>query len=204
MQYCNIKIEIIFMSEEKNNSKETLQGQSYSQFANPDEVISQLEIKKGMVVADFGCGAGYFSLAVAKTVGEEGVVYALDVLPAKLESVESQAKGLGLTNIITQRVNLEKTGGAKLSNDTIDLVIMKDMLFQNQNKQVVMEEAKRVLKPKGRLLVVEWKPEDASIGPEVNMRISKEAIIETASLEKLCFLKEVEVGSFHYGLIFAK
>lgn len=192
------------MSEEKNNAEESSLTQSGSQFANPDEVIGQLEIKKGMRVADFGCGAGYFSLAAAKTVGGGGVVYALDVLPAKLESVESQAKSMGLTNINIQRVNLEKRGGAKLSDDTVDWVIMKDMLFQNQNKQMIIEEARRVLKPKGRLLIIEWKPEDVSIGPDVKMRISKEATIETALLGKLCFLKEIEAGSFHYGLIFSK
>lgn len=190
----------------KNNvaEKNISQGQYSVQFTNPDEVIGQLEVKKGMSVADFGCGAGYFSLAMAKKVGEGGSVYSLDVLPAKLESVESQAKDIGLTNITTRRVNLEKEGGAKLSDDTVDWVVIKDMLFQNQNKQVIIGEARRVLKSGGKLLVIEWKPEDASLGPERERRISKEAVIEAASREKLCFLKEIEAGSFHYGLIFSK
>ena len=100
-------------------------------FVNPQAIVDQLEINPGMTVADFGCGAGFFSLPIAQKVVSEGRVYALDIIAAKLESVESQAKTLNLTNIITQRVNLEASEGSKLGAESVDWVIMKDMLFQN-------------------------------------------------------------------------
>jgi ubiquinone/menaquinone biosynthesis C-methylase UbiE len=190
-----------------NSSKQgDLQRESFFQikFADPQSIVDQLEISLGMAVADFGCGAGFFSLPMAKKVGEEGKVYALDVLPAKLESVESQAKTLNLTNIITQRVNLEAHEGSKLGAESVDWVIMKDILFQNKGKDKILEEAKRVLKKGGQALIIEWNKEDANIGPEKELRIFKETLVDLARKNGWTANKEIEVGAFHYGLILKK
>ena len=101
-----------------------------NQFINPADIINHLGVLRNSIVADFGCGSGYFSVPLAQFIGEEGKVYALDVLASALESDESKAKIHGLSNIITKRVNLEKEGGSKFSNESMDWVILKDMLFQ--------------------------------------------------------------------------
>lgn len=173
-------------------------------FANPQAIVDQLEIGEGMTVADFGCGAGFFSLPIAKKVGEEGKVYALDVLADKLESVESQAKTLKLTNIITHRVNLEILGGSKLEAESVDWIIMKDMLFQNKGKDKILEEAKRILKEGGQALIIEWNKENTTIGPEKELRIFKETLVDLAQKSGWTLNKEIEVGDFHYGLILKK
>ncbi len=173
-------------------------------FADPQSIIDQLEINPGMVVVDFGCGAGFFSLPIARKIGEEGKVYALDVLPAKLESVESQAKTANLNNIITRRVNLEAPAGSKLEAGSADWVIMKDILFQNKGKDKILEEAKRILKPGGRTLIIEWNKEDANIGPEKELRIFKETLVDLATKNGWTVDKEIAAGNFHYGLILKK
>lgn len=185
---------------------ENLKHESFFQikFADPQSIIDQLEINLGMTVADFGCGAGFFSLPIAKKVGEEGRVYALDVLPAKLESVASQAKTLNLTNIITQRVNLEAPEGSKLGAESVDWVIMKDILFQNKGKDKILEEAKRILKNGGQALIIEWNKEDTNIGPEKELRIFKETLVDLAKKNGWTINKEIEAGNFHYGLILKK
>jgi len=174
-------------------------------FINPPAVVDLLDLEAGIVVADFGCGSGYFSLPIAKKIGENGVVYALDILPHSLETVESQAKTAGITNIITKRVNLEKQGGSKLPDESCDWVIMKDMLFQNKDKGVILAEAGRVLKEKGRILVIEWNSAaDSSIGPDMSLRISKESLTEIIQKSGLGVLKEIPISNFHYGLILIK
>jgi len=189
-----------------SSKQENSQRNSFfsAKFANPQAIVDQLEINVGMAVADFGCGAGFFSLPIAKKVGDEGKVYALDVLPDKLESVESQAKTLNLNNIITQRVNLEVLGGSKLEAESVDWVIMKDILFQNKGKDKILAEAKRILKKGGQTLVIEWNKEDTNIGPEKELRIFKETIVELARKNDWTINKEIEVGTFHYGLILKK
>lgn len=172
-------------------------------FINPEAVVDELELDEGITVADFGCGSGYFSLPIAKKIGE-GTVYSFDILPQSLESVESRAKTQGITNIVGQRANLEKPEGSKLPEQSVDWVIMKDMLFQNKDKAAILKEAQRVLKGKGKALVIEWNMDDASIGPEKSLRISKEALINIAGQCGLGVFKELEVGDFHYGLILIK
>jgi ubiquinone/menaquinone biosynthesis C-methylase UbiE len=173
-------------------------------FIDPEKVLAQADLKPGSVVADFGCGTGYFSLAVARAVGSEGVVYSLDILPQRLESVESQAKNFGLTNIITQRVNLEKIGGSKLPDKSVDWVVIKDMLFQNQDKKIILDEAKRVLKDDGKVLLIEWSPEDSGIGPEKRLRLTEEAAVDLAQQEGMWVFKKIDAGNFHYGLVLMK
>lgn len=173
-------------------------------FIDPDEVIRQVDLNEGMRVADFGCGAGYFSLALARKIGEEGIIYALDILPDKLEAVNSSAKNLNLTNIITQRANLENANGSKLEENSMDLVVVKDMLFQNKKKKDILIEAKRVLKNGGQALVIEWRIENSTIGPERQLRISREALLEITQQIGLSVSKELNVGSFHFGILLIK
>jgi len=173
-------------------------------FIDPSAVIAQMDLKQGETIADFGCGTGYFSIPLAQKIGEEGKVYSLDVVPEKLEAVESQAKTLGLTNLIVQRVNLENKEGSKLKAESIDWVIMKDVLFQNNEKNNMLEEAKRVLKPGGKVLLVEWKTEDTAIGPDQEIRISKEKALELINKCELGIEKEIAAGDFHYGYILTK
>ena len=173
-------------------------------FLDPQSVLDQLEICDGMKVADFGCGAGHFSVVAAKKVGEKGVVFAIDILAEKLETVRSQAKNMSLTNVLTKRENLELENGSKLPEKSIDRVIIKDMLYQNKEKGRILLEASRVLVEKGRILVVEWITENTSIGPQRELRIGKDALIDLAQKNGLGMLKEVSAGDFHYGVVLIK
>jgi ubiquinone/menaquinone biosynthesis C-methylase UbiE len=173
-------------------------------FVDPDFVVKQLDIHAGMKVADFGCGAGYFSLALAKMIGDDGLVYALDIMPDKLEAITSSARNLSLTNIIVKRANLENANGSKLESNSIDLVVMKDMLFQNKQKNIILAEATRVLKPGGKILVIEWAMYNEAIGPERQLRISKEALLAIAREAGLGVACDIDAGNFHYGVLLSK
>jgi len=186
------------------NANQNQNVSSDIKFINPQAIIDQLEIAEGAVVADFGCGTGYFVFPLAKKVGETGIVYALDVLAPKLEAIESQAKLSGITNVVVKRVNLEKDGGSKLENSSVDWVILSNMLFQNQHKDVIIREAARVLKPSGKALVIEWNKEDSSMGPQHDLKISKEEAMELGQKNGLGLLREIAVSDFHYGLILTK
>ena len=173
-------------------------------FLDPQTVLDQLEIRPGMKVADFGCGAGHFSMVAAKKVGEKGVVFAFDILSEKLETVRSQAKNLSITNILTKRENLELENGSKLPDASVDWVIIKDMLYQYKVKGKIRCEAKRVLAEKGKILVAEWITENTSIGPQRELRIGKDALVDLAQKNGLGVFKDVSAGDFHYGVVLIK
>jgi len=173
-------------------------------FIDPKKIIAGLDIREGDIVADFGCGTGYFTFPIAKVVGDRGTVYALDVLPQIIETIESQAKLGDIKNVIVRRVNLEKEGGSKLESDSLDWIILKDMLYQNQNKEVILQEAKRVLKKGGKILVAEWKKDNSMIGPEMSLRVEKQELLDLAKKNGLEFSVDIDAGEFNYGFILIK
>lgn len=170
-------------------------------FVDPETLIRQIQVSPGSIVADFGCGSGYFALAFAKAVGETGKVFALDILPSALNAVASHAKSSGITRLMTKRANLERENGSGLDAESVDWVILKDILFQNKNKEVILREAHRILRPGGKVLLMEWRESDASVGPDVNLRISREKVLELASNIGFSMQKELQAGDFHYAFV---
>ncbi len=164
--------------------------------------MGQIEIKPGSVAADFGSGSGYFALELAKRVGDKGKVYAVDVLPTALESVRSLAKMRGFLNIETRWANLEKT--STLDVASCDFILVANIFFQVDPKlwPSIIREAAKVLKPQGQVLFIDWKKE-SPLGPPKDQRVAEEKIKSLAS-EQLKFVKKMEVGESHWGLLFSK
>lgn len=173
-------------------------------FLDPDAIIAQLNVSSGSVAIDFGCGPGYFSIPFAKSVGEEGHVYSLDILPQALETVIGKAKNSGVANITTKRVNLEKENGTKLEANSADWVILKDVLFQNQKKEIIIAEAHRVLKSGGRIIVVEWNQKESTVGPAKDIRIPQIILEKMFSDHEFIIEKSIEAGDFHYAFVVVK
>ena len=173
-------------------------------FADPSAIVDQLDIGQKSQVADFGCGSGFFSFEFAKRVGAEGVVYAFDILPAALEAVTSRAKILNLSNVITKRANLEKENGSGLDPQSMDWVVIKDILFQNKNKKLILGEASRVLKTGGHAILMEWDPKKSLVGPNVELRVSPDELRSLVESANLAVEKELNVGGFHYAFLVKK
>ena len=173
-------------------------------FVDPATVVNKLSVAPGSTVADFGCGSGFFSFEFSRRVGTEGTVYALDVLPQALEAVTSHAKTQGISNITTKRVNLENEHGSGLGGASIDWVVLKDVLLQNNKKDVLLREVAYVLKPGGRALIMEWNPDETLVGPEKTLRISKKELQALIVHAGLSVDEELSVGGFHYAYIAKK
>jgi ubiquinone/menaquinone biosynthesis C-methylase UbiE len=173
-------------------------------FLDPPKIVGKLDIQPGMKIAHFGCSNGYFTLPMAEKAGKDGVIYALDILEQKLDFLRGRAKFCGLSNIIFSKVNLEEKMGSRLEDESMDWVIIVNMLYQNRDKSKIIGEAKRVLKKTGRILIIEWNNSDDYIGPQNQSRISKEEIIRITRKHGLGIIKEISVSNFHFGLILAK
>lgn len=171
-------------------------------FLQPEEIIRQLNIKKETVIADFGCGAGYFTIPLAK-MAEKGKIYALDILDTALESVQSRAKLEGLFNIETQQCDLEIPGGSKLEDNSVNLILLANILFQSSKKTDIIKETERVLKKGGELVIIDWKA-NQPMGPPENLIISSDSVKEIAKNQGLNFKKEFPVDKYHWGMIFEK
>ncbi|KPJ57102.1 hypothetical protein AMJ49_02190 [Parcubacteria bacterium DG_74_2] len=167
-------------------------------FLNPSEVLKKLDLGKSLIAADFGSGAGGWAIPLARSL-EEGKVFAIDILEEPLSVLNSKIKAQKLFNIEIVRGDVEK--GTRLLNETCNLVLMTNLLFECENKKKVLEEGKRVLRKGGKILVVDWKKESL-LGPKE--KVSPKEVKKLAQDIGLKLEKEFEAGPQHYGLLFSK
>ncbi len=165
-------------------------------FLKPEEVLKEIPLSLDMVVAEFGCGSGGFVIPLAKKV-EDGLVYAIDVQEEPLNALKSKFVAEKLSNIKIIKADLEKN--STLREDSVDLVIISNTLFQAEDKEAMISEASRILRPKGKLIVIDW-AESASQGP--SQKVSQEEVKDIA--KNFRFLNNIHAGQYHYGLIFEK
>ncbi len=170
-------------------------------FLNPNKILNQLKLRKDMIAGDFGCGTGGWAIPLAKKL-EDGKVYALDIQEEMLSALKSHSQLEKIYNIETRLCDLEREGGSGLPENSLDLVLLTNLLFQLEDKKTVLKEIKKVLKRKGVLLIVDWQP-GASFGPREG-RISAEEVKKLASEVGLKLKKEFNASVHHYGLIFIK
>ncbi len=168
-------------------------------FLDPNQVLKQLELREDMVVADFGSGSGGWTIPLAKKL-TEGKIYALDILEEPLSALKSRAQLEKVFNIETILVDLEKN--SKIRDDSIDLVLSINLLFQIEDKNAILKEIKRVLKKGGKALIIDWLTETA-LGPEEE-RVSAEKVKTLAKEIDLKLEKEFLAGSHHWALILLK
>ncbi len=140
-------------------------------FLDPKALLKHIGIEQGMVIADLGFGSGYFSFAAAELIGTQGTVYAVDVNKSALSNLKSRINLSGQRNIIPIWANIEKLGSTGIPDGTCDVVLMVKVLYQLENRPRGLAEAARILRPKGTLLIVEWKKAKTSIGPDIRQRI---------------------------------
>ncbi len=168
----------------------------------PEKILEQLEISEEARIADFGCGGGYFSIPLAKTA-RQGKVFALDIIKDNLEAVKSKAELDGIGNIVTRHCNLEEDKGSKIKSISIDLVMMRNILFQSQRKEAIIKEAHRVLSPDGQLIIIEWQA-GSVLAPKQGWLMSEEQARQLAESFSLVFVKELVLDEHHFGLVYKK
>ncbi|GAC1412972.1 MAG: hypothetical protein NVSMB66_3700 [Candidatus Doudnabacteria bacterium] len=179
------------------------QKNSQSRFLDPSEILAYAGIKQGEVIADFGCGNGFYPIAAAKIVAENGTVYAVDVKQESLEATMSAAKHEGLTNIYTIRHDLELPG-IDIKENSCDAVILAGILHLSKLQKNVLKETYRVLKTGGKVLVIEWKKEKLPFGPNINNRLASHQVGDMLSNSGFRMFGEMPADAFHYALVFQK
>lgn len=173
-------------------------------FVEPESIIKVLDVLPGMKVADFGSGAGFYTIPLAKRVGASGKTYAIDIRPDMLDIIRSKSIAGRLLNVETIRANLEEKEGSHLKDVSVDLVIISNVLFQVEDKNLLAEEAHRILKIGGRVVMIEWDEEKKSFGPPLSHRINRQEAEDVFLKNGFVFEKELNAGDNHYGLVLKK
>ena len=167
-------------------------------FSDPSANLAKLGLTDGMKVVDLGAGSGFYTIEAARKVGVSGRVYAVDVQKDLLERLRSAAINEGLRNIEVIWGNAEKIGGTKLRESIEDCVVASNILFQIEKPDEFALEIKRILKPGGKVLVVDWS-ETSSLSPSTIFPAMKAQTLFEKSGFKLA--QSFSAGDHHYGLI---
>ncbi len=171
-------------------------------FSDPEHNIEQFRVQFGQQVADFGAGSGFYTFALAKAVGPHGRVYALEVQKDLVAKIKSDAAVKSFANVEVLWCDIEKLGGSKLKDHSLDAVVVSNVLFQAPDKETLAGEAARIVKPGGKLLLVEWK-DSSTVGPQQDELVGE--VMARDIFERAGFIYDsaISAGDHHYGMVFS-
>ncbi|MDH4163577.1 MAG: methyltransferase domain-containing protein [Nitrospirota bacterium] len=160
---------------------------------NPDVIWKELGLKEPRVLIDIGAGTGFFAIPFARK-SPAIMIYACDLQQEMLDWLEAH-----IPEDFRNRVKPFKMEESEVSlpDNIADLVYMINLHHELEDRDAMMKEAFRLLKPGGTVMVMDWKKEDMPMGPPVTIRITAEEIV--GDIEKAGFreVKQHPVLKFH-------
>lgn len=165
----------------------------------PTAVVRALGLRRGQVVADIGAGPGYFALRMARTVGPDGHVYAVDAEPQVLEVLRERVRAAGVRNVTPV---LGEGDDPLLPSRTCDLVLIVDTYHHFDDGRSFLRRAARVLRRGGRLVNIDFARRETPVGPPVEHRVAREAFLRDARGAGLRLVAEHHFLPYQYFLVF--
>ena len=138
-------------------------------------LLKALDVKPGQTVCDMGCGNGFYSLQLARLVGEQGKVLAVDIQPEMLHMLNERAKEAQITNIeCIQGTAIDP----KLPTGSVDLILLVDVYHEFSHPEAMLKAMRQALKPDGRIALAEFRLEDRSVPIKLLHKMSKKQILK--------------------------
>ncbi len=173
-------------------------------FTDPQNNIDQFDLMSGMQVADLGAGIGAYSVVLAKKVGPDGKVNAVEVQRRLLDKIKQSTEIEHLFNVNVIWGDIEKLGGSKLKDLSMDAVIISNVMFQLEKKENIVKEAYRILKPDRKVLLVEWIDSAGGLGPIDDDIVYPDEAKKIFMENGFDYEKDIYAGDNHYGMVFRK
>ena len=178
-----------------------LDSQDRYALLEPEQILERAGIRRGMRVADVGAGSGFFTIPIAKMVGNEGKVFAIDIQEGMIAILNEKLKRLKIKNVEALLSTEERI---PLPDESVDLAFLAQTLHELED-YATLEEIGRILKPRGTLAILEWKKDaDTNMGPPFEERLTQEQTIEIAEGAGFALKNLFENLSYHYLAIFVK
>jgi len=166
----------------------------------PDEVVRVLGLRPGQVACDVGAGPGYFSLRLARAVGEGGRVYAIDVVPRILEVLRERLRDSGLRNVTPV---LSLPDDALLPAGACDLILIVDTYHHFPDGPAYLRRLAGALKPGGHIANVDFHKRELPVGPPPEHKVAREAFLADATAAGLRLVEEHAFLPYQYFVVLA-
>lgn len=183
------------MHKFKAKNRKKLDNEWRRKIMPPKETLEKLGLTKHDIVADIGCGIGYFTIP-ASEIGDK--VYAMDISNEMLEDVKEKCKELNIDNV--EIVKTEEYD-LKIPNEYVSFSILVNVLHEIEDKKRLLKEIIRISKKGSKIAIIEWDKKVTEMGPPVDHRLSKEDIANLFSELKLEIKTELEFGDCFYGIV---
>lgn len=169
-----------------------------AQWQKPDEVVAALQLKPGQVACDIGAGPGYFSLRLARAVGEPGHVFAVDVEPRILEALRKRIESSKVKNISPV---LSLADDPLLPPGACDLILVVDTYHHFPDGPAYLRRLARALRPGGKLVNIDFQKRELPVGPPLEHKVSREAFLKDAKAAGLKPVAEHAFLPYQYFLV---
>ena len=168
-------------------------------YQKPHEVVHALGIKPGEVIADIGAGSGYFTFHLARHVGDKGKVYAVDVSPEMVLHVNRRICEQKVTNVVSL---LADPDNPLLSDRSVNRFFFSESWHHIENQAKYLSLMKRMLKPGGEVVMIDFHKKELPVGPPMQMRIAREDLIKQMESSGYRLTKEHSFLPYQYFLVF--
>ena len=164
-------------------------------------MLAQMGIKTGMTVCDMGCGNGFYSLPLAKMVGEDGQVLAVDAQPEMLQMLRERAEFYSLENITPI---LGSYHDPRLPPNSVDVMLLVDVYHEFSYPEEMLRGIRRSLKPDGVAVLLEYRMEDDSVPIKRLHKMSKAQIMKEWPANGLKLVKEYDGLPWQHMMFFGR
>ena len=164
-------------------------------------LLTNLGLKPGMTVCDMGCGNGYYSLKIAKLIGDRGKVYAVDVQPEMLKFLLERAKEENVDNIVTIQ---GKFHDPQLPPESQDLILVVDVYHEFSHPEQMLAGMRNALKPDGLIALAEYRAEDPEVPIKPLHKMTKKQIVKEYQANGLYLVKEFDRLPWQHLMFFSK
>ncbi len=165
----------------------------------PREVIEALALRPGQVVADIGSGSGYFTLRFAHHVGDQGRVYAVDVDPEMVRDLNRRVRDLGRRNVVTV---LADPDDPLLPDASVDRFVIVDTWHHIADQARYLGLMKRMLRPAGQVVMIDFQKKDLPVGPPPAMKIARDDLVRQLEQSGFRLAAEHTFLPYQYFLVF--
>lgn len=164
----------------------------------PDKILRELGLRAGMRMVEIGCGSGFFSFPAAEIVGTEGFVWGIDINPEFLDYCNTKAKEGNVTNVAFLKGEESKI---PMEDATADAVLLALVLHELRDPKEYFREIKRIMKPGGKVFVIEWQKKAMQGGPSLDERIGADEINKMVADVGMRVASEREINGMHYAVV---